>query len=186
MTIRLASDLQSDSIVDGLGIRTVVWTQGCGHNCPGCHNPGTHDFKGGFLKDIEELKQEISELTHQAGVTFSGGDPFYQAKECALIAQYVKQLGMNVWCYTGFLFEELIEMSKKNDNIMKFLKEIDVLVDGPFVMEKRSYDSKFCGSTNQRVIDVSKSLENNDIIYADISSDNQLSNYGRSNTGLYI
>ena len=75
MKIRLASDLQSDSIVDGEGIRTVIWTQGCSHNCPGCHNPATHDFKGGFLTDTDEINKELSSLKAQTGITFSGGDP---------------------------------------------------------------------------------------------------------------
>ena len=80
MVIRLASELQLDSVVDGTGIRTVVWTQGCLHNCPGCHNPSTHDFDGGFEKDVDEIIEEISELEAQDGVTFSGGWKIYHGK----------------------------------------------------------------------------------------------------------
>ena len=82
MKIRLASTLQSDSIVDGEGIRTVVWTQGCPHNCPFCHNPQTHDFKGGFLEDVDAIKEELKELKGQDGITLSGGDPMVQPLQC--------------------------------------------------------------------------------------------------------
>lgn len=128
MKIRLASDLQSDSIVDGEGIRTVIWTQGCSHNCPGCHNPATHDFKGGFLTDTDEINKELSLLKAQTGITFSGGDPLFQVEACTLIAKHAKKIDMNVWCYTGFTFEELI----KSDKNKEFLKYVDVLVDGKF------------------------------------------------------
>ena len=103
--IRLAAPLQPDSIVDGLGLRAVIWTQGCAHNCKGCHNPCTHDFKGGALINIEDIKEEISALEYHTGITFSGGDPMFQPKACAEIASYAKSLGLNIWCYTGFTFE---------------------------------------------------------------------------------
>ena len=135
MKIRVAGDLQSDSIVDGLGVRTVLWTQGCGHNCPNCHNPHTWDFNGGELVEVDEVIERIYELECQDGITFSGGDPFYQAEACALIARAIKKTKMNIWCYTGFTFEQLIKMSKKDKTIMDFLKNIDVLVDGPFIQK---------------------------------------------------
>lgn len=154
MKINLASDLQPDSIVDGEGIRTVIWTQGCPHHCPGCHNPSTHDFKGGFLEDIETIKKQLKELTGQDGITFSGGDPMYQPVVCKEIAKFAKTLGFTVWCYTGDTFEEILNNPKKYD----FLSEIDVLVDGKFMMNQSSLDLKFKGSSNQRIIDVKKSL----------------------------
>lgn len=98
MQLRLAAYLQNDSIVDGEGIRTVIWTQGCPHNCPSCHNPGTHDFNGGFLEDVEDIKEDIASLVGQDGITFSGGDPMCQAEACADIAAYAHSLGYNVWC----------------------------------------------------------------------------------------
>lgn len=168
MKIRLAADLQPDSIVDGNGIRTVLWTQGCSHNCPFCHNPSTHDFNGGFLMDVEDLKKEILSLEYQDGITFSGGDPMFQAEACYEIAKYIQDLGMNVWCYTGFTFEELLKMSNTNKNILKFLENIDVLVDGKFDITKKSYDLKFRGSSNQRVIDVRKSLKLGKVILFDL------------------
>ena len=160
MEIRLASPvLQTDSIVDGEGIRAVLWTQGCSHNCPGCQNPQTHSFKDGILVDIEEIKEQIDELEGQDGVTFSGGDPLYQVEACLEIAKYIKSKKMNVWCYTGFTFEGLLTLSKSNPKIIELLKTIDVLVDGPFVLEKKSYDCIFRGSTNQRIIDSKESIK---------------------------
>ena len=144
MKIRLATpEIQKDSIVDGEGIRSVIWTQGCIHNCPGCHNPFTHSFDEGYLLDVEEVKEKIKELESQDGVTFSGGDPMEQPEACAELASYIKELGLNVWCYTGYTFEELLEKMKTNKAIKEFLKYVDVLVDGRF-----------------RIIDVKKSLKN--------------------------
>lgn len=163
--VRLAvPKIQTDSIVDGEGIRSVIWFQGCAHNCEGCHNPETHDFNKGTIKSIEELKDEIRELEYQAGVTFSGGDPMMQIDALVELTKCVKECGMNVWCYTGFVYEDLIKMSKSNEAYLEALKNIDVLVDGKFVMNLKSFDAAFRGSSNQRIIDVQKSLENNKVI----------------------
>ena len=161
MQIRLAADLQTDSIVDGKGIRTVIWTQGCSHNCPGCHNPFTHDFCSGDLVDLEDVIERLEDLEGQDGVTFSGGDPMFQAKACAILAEKIHELGMNVWAYTGFTFEELLE--KGNSDILDFLNQIDVLIDGKFDISKRNLSLEFRGSSNQRIIDIPKSLESNEI-----------------------
>lgn len=162
MKIRLAADLQTDSIVDGLGIRTVIWTQGCSHNCPNCHNPSTHDFKGGDLVELDDVIEELENLSGQDGITFSGGDPMFQPKECCILAKKSHELGLNVWAYTGFTFEELLE--KGNKDILEFLSNIDVLIDGKFDPSKKSLDCEFRGSTNQRLIDVPKSLENHEVV----------------------
>lgn len=161
MKIRLAAPLQSDSIVDGEGIRTVIWTQGCIHNCKGCHNKMTHDLDGGFLLDVEELKEELKNTEFQDGITLSGGDPFMQVEACLEIAEYSKKIGLNVWTYTGYTFEQLLILSKKNPKIINLLQNIDVLIDGKFVLKERSFDVKFRGSKNQRIIDVKESLKNN-------------------------
>ena len=159
MKIRLASPvLMPDSIVDGEGIRAVLWTQGCLHKCPGCQNPQTHSFDDGFLIDIEEVKEQIDALEGQDGITFSGGDPFYQVEECIEIAKYIKSKKMNIWCYTGFTYETLIKLAKDNPKIIEFLKLIDVLVDGRFNQHLRDTDLLFRGSSNQRLIDVPESL----------------------------
>lgn len=156
MKIRLADDnILTDSIVDGEGLRAVIWTQGCSHNCKGCHNPETHDFTKGILKDIEEVKEEIKNLKLQDGITLSGGDPFFQAKACTEIAKFAKKQGLNVWSYTGFLFEDLL----KSEDAKNLLNYIDVLVDGKFELENKSLNIKFRGSTNQRIINVPKSLK---------------------------
>ena len=165
MKIRLATnEIQRDSIVDGEGIRSVVWTQGCIHNCKGCHNPETHSFQDGILVDVELIKEKINLLEGQDGITFSGGDPMEQAEACAEIAKYSKKLGLNIWCYTGYTFEELLKKSKYVSAIRDFLDNIDVLVDGKFVLSEKSYDVVFRGSKNQRLIDVRSSLENNEVV----------------------
>ncbi len=160
MEIRLASDLQPDSIVDGPGIRTVIWTQGCSHNCKGCQNPTTHDFKGGFSVNIDEINKELDNLLGQQGITLSGGDPMFQAGACAKIAKHAKEIGLNVWCYTGFTYEQVL----KSKEMMKLLKQTDVLVDGKFDINEFSLNLDFRGSRNQRIIDVQKSLKENKVI----------------------
>lgn len=159
MQIRLAAPIQIDSVVDGEGIRAVIWTQGCPHNCLGCHNPGTHDFKGGYLEDVETLKKEIDSLEGQDGITFSGGDPLMQIDACLELAKYSKKRGLNVWCYTGFTFEQLLIMSKTNNALVELLNNIDVLVDGKFDLAKKSFEAPFRGSTNQRVLDCKESIK---------------------------
>lgn len=159
MKIRLAAYLQPDSIVDGEGIRTVIWTQGCPHHCLGCHNPETHDMEGGALVDLEEVYEIIDSLEGQDGITFSGGDPFMQPKACSEIAKYARKKGYTIWAYTGYTFEQLMSLSKTKPEFMDFLKEIDILVDGKFELSKKSYNTLFRGSSNQRIIDVAKSLK---------------------------
>ncbi|MBE6140792.1 MAG: anaerobic ribonucleoside-triphosphate reductase activating protein [Firmicutes bacterium] len=160
MEVRLASNIQKDSILDGEGLRAVIWFQGCSHNCFGCHNPETHDFNKGFLVDIEELKKQIKDLKYHQGVTLSGGDPFFQVDAAYEIGKYCQQLGLNVWAYTGFLYEDIL----KNEKLKKLLEVVDVLVDGKFVLELKSLNYKFRGSSNQRIIDVKKSLEKGEVI----------------------
>ena len=156
MKIRLASkELLVDSIVDGEGLRSVIWTQGCSHHCKECHNPETWDFNTGTLVDIEDIKKEIDNLSLQDGITLSGGDPFFQAKACTEIAKYAKEKGLNVWAYTGFLFENLLKV----EDMKELLKYVDVLVDGPFEIDKKSLTLSYRGSSNQRIINVPKSLK---------------------------
>lgn len=163
MKIRLAADLQPDSIVDGAGIRTVIWTQGCGHHCFKCHNQSTWDFKGGYEVDVLEINKKLDNLSIQTGITLSGGDPMYQAKACQKIAKHAKEIGLNVWCYTGFTFEQVI----KNKDMFNLLKYVDVLVDGKFDINEFSLNLDFRGSKNQRIIDVRKSLEENKVVLID-------------------
>ena len=165
MKIRLATPLlQQDSIVDGEGIRAVLWTQGCCHNCPGCHNPETHSFTSGYVVDTDTIKEQIKKLSFHNGITLSGGDPLLQAQACLDIAKYAKDLGLDVWCYTGFTFEQLLLISRSKPVIKEFLKTIDVLVDGKFKLEEKTYDLIFRGSKNQRIIDTKKSLLKNEVV----------------------
>ena len=135
-TIRL-SGIAYESLVNGPGIRRVFFSQGCKHNCIGCFNPDTHDFNGGEERDIDELIKDLADNPFIDGVTFSGGDPMFQPVACIEIAKYAKSKGYNIWVYTGFTFEELIEMSKKNPIYTEFLHNIDVLVDGKFILEQK-------------------------------------------------
>ena len=186
MKIRLAAYLQSDSIVDGEGIRTVIWTQGCPHHCLGCHNPETWSFDEGEMVDVDLVCDIIDTLEAQDGITFSGGDPFMQPAECAYIAKYARSKGLNIWSYTGYYYEELLELAKKKPAIMDFLKELDVLVDGRFVLSKKSFTCTFRGSTNQRIIDVKESLKKKKVVLIDkYEHKEEVSNRKRT-PGVYI
>lgn len=160
MLIRLSHKITRDSIVDGPGLRAVIWTQGCRHKCQGCHNPSTHDLNGGFQMEVKDIIEELSDLKLHRGITFSGGDPFEQPNLCLEIARASKDMGLDIWCYTGYTFEELINKRgrKYKEGWIEFLKHIDVLIDGPFILEKKNLLLKFRGSENQRIIDVKKSL----------------------------
>lgn len=155
-TIKLSSPLEKDSIANGEGLRTVIWTQGCSHNCKGCHNPLTHSFDGGFEVSIDDIKQQLDELKGQDGITLSGGDPLFQIDAALEIAKYARKKNLNVWVYTGFTYEEIRKMNPK---YIELLHNIDVLVDGKFILEEKNLNLKFKGSKNQRIIDVPLSLE---------------------------
>ena len=156
MKMRIAG-LVNDSIVDGPGFRLAVFAQGCPHHCPGCHNPQTHDFSGGRDADTEEIIEKMRKNPLLDGVTLTGGEPFCQAKACAEIARAARAAGLNVWSYTGYTFEELLR--EGDPKRMALLRALDVLVDGRFVLEKRTLECRFRGSSNQRLVDVPKSLE---------------------------
>ena len=161
MEIRL-SGIVEESIVDGKGIRFVVFTQGCPHNCKGCHNPQTHDFKGGYTEDTDKLFEMFQEDPILKGITFSGGEPFMQPKPLTELAKKVHLVRKDVTCYSGFTFEEIL--NSENEDRVELLKNIDVLIDGKFILEQRNLELSFRGSENQRVIDVKKSLSENKII----------------------
>ena len=164
MKIRLAGEMTTDSIVDGEGIRSVIWCQGCIHNCPGCHNPETHSFDTGILRDVDDVCKDIATLEFQDGITLSGGDPLCQIDACLEIAKFCQSIGLNVWCYTGYKMEKLLIRSKKEKKLKELLMNIDVLVDSPFIMELKSYNGPFRGSSNQRLIDPKKSIDLDKII----------------------
>ena len=159
--VRLSGPIQKDSIVDGEGLRTVIWFQGCPHHCPGCHNPESHDFSQGKKVKIEDIKAEIENLKIQDGITFSGGEPMSQPGALLELAKYIKEKGLNIWTFSG---EQLLEMSEKEPIYLDILKNIDVLVDGKFIIEEKSLDLQFKGSANQRIIDVKKSLKTKSVV----------------------
>ncbi len=143
-----------DSIVDGKGLRTVIFFAGCPHHCLGCHNPQSWNRINGINMSEEEIFQEVvgNELSD---VTFSGGEPFLQSAELALLAKRLKQAGKNIWCYTGYLFEELIRQPQH----LAVLQHIDVLVDGRFELSERDLSLLYKGSRNQRIINIPRALE---------------------------
>lgn len=154
----------NDSIVDGPGIRIVVFTQGCKHSCPGCQNPDTHDMRGGHEESIDNIINIMDSNPLISGLTLSGGDPFEQAAECFQLIQKTKLKHPNydIWTYTGYTYEQILNSG--NFDWMHLLENTDVLVDGPFIQEEKSYDLKFRGSRNQRLIDVKKSLNSNSVV----------------------
>lgn len=175
MKLRLASDLTYDSIVDGPGLRMVIWTQGCIHDCYKCHNPQTHKLDGGIVVDTDYIIEELKNLKLHRGITFSGGEPFLQPKALSLIAKSAQDENLDVWCYTGFEFEWLINRKNPfyiyNKNLLQY---IDILVDGKFIYEQKSIGLKFRGSSNQRIIDVKSSLDKKEIILKDEYMDENL------------
>ncbi|MCD8344608.1 MAG: anaerobic ribonucleoside-triphosphate reductase activating protein [Oscillospiraceae bacterium] len=158
MKLRM-SGVVGESIIDGPGIRYTVFVQGCPHHCEGCHNPQTHDFSGGYDDDTDAIFEKIIQDPLLDGVTFSGGEPFCQARPLALLGQKVKAKGLGVIAYTGYTLEYLLKNANEENGYMDLLETIDWLVDGRFVMALKSYECRFRGSTNQRIIDVLKTLE---------------------------
>ena len=144
-------DYTPNSTVDGVGVRQVFWTAGCPHHCKGCHNPQTWDYDTGNDWDNSEIVSMA--LKSPYNVTFSGGDPFIQSRDLHYVLRQIKPF-KNVWVYTGYTWEELMERTLPK----RTLQYVDVLVDGRFVEELRDSDLLFRGSSNQRLIDVQKSL----------------------------
>lgn len=146
-----------ESIVDGRGIRYTVFTQGCPHRCHGCHNPQTWDFNGGSEKDIDEIFEDFRQNPMLKGITFSGGEPFCQPAPLAKLAQMVHGIGKDVTVYSGYTFEQLAEMNDPDVNAL--LDAADVLIDGPFIEERKNLELHFRGSENQRLIDMKKTRD---------------------------
>lgn len=155
-----------ESIVDGPGIRFVIFTQGCPHHCAGCHNPQTHDFDGGEQVPISRLLEDILENPLVSGVTLSGGEPFCQPKPLAELAQELKRHGKHVMAYTGYTWEQL--RGKQDADIERLLALCDVLVDGKFIESQKDMLLRFRGSRNQRLIDVQKSLQADQVVLAGV------------------
>ena len=149
------SGIVQDSIVDGPGIRTTIFSQGCPHHCEGCHNPETWVFGCGTPMDEETIVGIVRSNPLCRGVTFSGGEPFAQSEGFAKLARLLKERGYEVASYSGYTFEELLAGSEDQKEL---LQAIDILIDGPYLQSQRSLELVFRGSKNQRILDVPKSL----------------------------
>lgn len=148
--MRLSGPLERDNIVNGDGLRAVLWTQGCYRHCPGCQNPETWDFAGGFEVSLEDIKNQLRTFKGQSGITFCGGEPFEQTEECKELADWCRQeLGWNVWSFTGYTYEQLREAGGAK---WELVKSLDALIDGPFILAERDLTLKFRGSRNQRLL----------------------------------
>ena len=158
-TLRLFG-LVTDSIVDGPGFRTSIFTQGCPHHCPGCHNPESHAMDTGTVWTLDDIEKKFTGNPLLNGITLSGGEPFMQAEGCAELARRAHARSLTVWTYSGFTYEQLLDKAETDAGVAALLAATDVLVDGPFRLEERSLELEFRGSGNQRVIDMNRTREN--------------------------
>ena len=165
MKIRLYGTV-NDSIVDGPGLRYVIFTQGCLHHCPGCHNPDSHAIDGGYIEDTEQCLLEIDQNPLLDGVTLSGGEPFLQATALIHFVQKVKKRHLHVMIYSGYTFEEILELG---DEEKKLLSLCDTLVDGKFILSLKSMELLYKGSSNQRIIDIQATLKTHMVIEQEIN-----------------
>ena len=160
-----------ESISNGIGWRAVLFVSGCPHNCPGCHNKIAQDYNYGEDYDQEKLINKIKENSILRGITISGGEPLCK-ENIAEVNNFIDAVkkerpNFDVWCYSGYTFEEL--QNRKDEETDKLLKKIDVLVDGRFIEERKNPEIRFRGSDNQRLLDVPKCLKENKIVELDIS-----------------
>lgn len=151
----------NDSIVDGPGIRYVVFTQGCVHHCPGCHNPKSHAVDGGQIKSIEEILSEIDANPLLDGITLSGGEPILQAEALVPLCQEVKQRNLHITMYSGYTYEQILTLGTFPKQLLSLC---NMLVDGKFEIEKRSLSLLYRGSSNQRLINVQSSLQEGRVV----------------------
>ena len=157
-------EIVEDTTVDGPGFRTSVYSSGCPHHCPGCHNPQSWNIENGHPVELEEILKVILDDPF-ADVTFSGGDPMFQPQGFTELAKAIKQHSCkNIWCYTGYRFEELLQ----NPVQKALLEQIDVLVDGRFIEALKDEELRFRGSSNQRIIDVHASLQQGETVIMNI------------------
>ena len=166
--LRLAGVVR-ESIVDGPGIRMTVFVQGCPHHCKGCHNEHTWSFDGGYDSSVERILEEAAKDKLLCGVTLSGGEPFTQAEALTVLAKGAHAMGLNVFCYTGYTFEQLQSMFYAHPEYRELLEQCDWLVDGRFIEEEMSLMLHFRGSRNQRILNVKESLSQGKAVLSDIN-----------------
>lgn len=152
-----------ESIVDGPGLRYAVFTQGCPHHCKGCHNPDTHSIDGGYLVHCSKIIKDFLDNPLLAGISFSGGEPFFQPAPLCNIGREVKKAGKNIVVYTGYTLEELLKIDQNKNDILELISMTDILVDGPYLEELRDLELNMRGSSNQRILkkeDIENILQN--------------------------
>jgi anaerobic ribonucleoside-triphosphate reductase activating protein len=157
--LRIAG-IEPESIVDGPGVRAVLFMQGCPHHCPGCHNSHTHNPQGGTLTTVGAVVEQLLRQARMRAVTLSGGEPFFQAHSCTLVAQSLRAEGFHLTCFSGYTWEALTA----NAAYLPLLHTLDLLIDGPYIAAQRSLELRFRGSSNQRIIDVPRSLQAGHIV----------------------
>lgn len=162
MKIRL-SGIYKNSIVDGPGIRYAIYTQGCQHQCPGCHNPGTHDIQGGYFNETTDVINDVLKYPLIKGITISGGEPFLQI-EAVLEITNTFYGHKDIMIYTGFDYDFLLEKAKKDEKLDQLLHTVDYIVDGKFIQALRDLSLTYRGSSNQRIIDVKQTRIKKEII----------------------
>ncbi|MCI1955843.1 MAG: anaerobic ribonucleoside-triphosphate reductase activating protein [Oscillospiraceae bacterium] len=160
------SGVEPESIVDGKGFRYVVFTQGCPHNCPGCHNPQTHPFEGGRMADVRGLFAQLCGNPLLKGVTFSGGEPFCQPGPLAELGRMAHGRGLDVTTFTGYRYEDLLE--KHDPAVDALLAQTDILIDGPFILAQKDLSLRFRGSRNQRVIDMNETRRKGAVVETEL------------------
>ncbi|MCI7767469.1 MAG: anaerobic ribonucleoside-triphosphate reductase activating protein [Oscillospiraceae bacterium] len=165
--LRIAG-ITDDSIVDGPGIRLTVFVQGCPHSCEGCHNPQTHDFSAGYVISTEDIMDKIVSNPLLDGVTFSGGEPFCQAKALSRLGSMIREKGLDIITFSGYTYEFLKANADGENCYNDLLKVSDYLVDGPFILAERSIDLRFRGSANQRIIDLKKTAKEGRVVTAEL------------------
>jgi len=168
--IRIAG-FNPESVVDGPGLRFVIYTQGCPHRCPGCQNPETWDPEGGHEVALDDLWARVQINPLLRGITLSGGEPFMQAGACAALAARARAAGLDVVTYTGYTWEQLLVMAEEDSDVRALLALSDYLVDGPYLAAQRSLSLPFRGSRNQRFIDVARSRAAGRVVELDFAGD---------------
>lgn len=159
-TVLRVCGIEPESIVDGPGFRYVLFLQGCPHRCPGCHNPESWSYDGGYDMTVGEIYDEIKSRHKLRGVTFSGGEPFEQVPALLELAKIVKKDGYTLMAYSGYTLEELRD--RKDPETDELLGLLDILVDGRYIEAKRNLTLLYRGSENQRVIDMRKTRSDNE------------------------